>query len=213
MKLLAFDTSTPACTVAICDNNKLWQQQHAIPMQHGKVLLPIIQTLLNEAILSLEDIDAIIFGAGPGSYTGLRIASSACQALAYATNKPVIRISSLQALAQTAWLQHQCEHVCVIQDARMGQFYIASYHLHDGYMQLEYPESLLTQVEIEQIALASDATFFGVGDGWQSFSTSQINRLLKDSARFDIALTPSAAALIELGKQEYRLGNLITRLL
>ena len=99
MKLLAFDTATEACTVALWLDGKVLERfEHQ--SQHSEHLLAMIDALLAEAELSISQLDAIAFGRGPGSFTGLRIGAGVAQGLAFAANLPVVPVSSLAALAQ-----------------------------------------------------------------------------------------------------------------
>jgi tRNA threonylcarbamoyladenosine biosynthesis protein TsaB len=212
VKLLAFDTSTSTCTVAICDNSKVIQSNQDAPRQHGKLLLPMIHSLLFDIQLQIEQIDAIIYGAGPGSYTGVRIASSTCQALAYALNKPVIQFSSLLILAQTAWHRLQWQKVIVLQDARMGQLYCACYSLQEGYMQPLHADCLLTVEEsvtfIYHHTAKEKNRWYGVGNGWELLPPPIWP--VKGQVHFDSLLTPDASAMIELGKEQYSKGHVIS---
>ena len=120
MKILAFDTSSNACSVALLNGSAVHSSNKTLPMQQAKLILPMIHTLLDECSVGLEELDAIAFGCGPGSsFTGIRIATSVAQGLGFATQKRLISVSSLAALAQTAYLAHGKERVFVAVDARM----------------------------------------------------------------------------------------------
>ena len=165
--ILAFDTSAASCSVAIQKGKETgYLHQHA-PMQQAKLILPMIQGLLAEFSLTLDDLDAIAFGCGPGSFTGIRIASSVAQGLAFAAQKPVISISSLALLAQSAYLEHQCLKMHVAVDARMDQVYFASYEVHeDGLVKLRGNEQLCYPAEV---SLTETDVWSGVGDGFDKF--------------------------------------------
>src|SRR5471032_2163673 len=105
MKILAIDTSANACSVALLINNETLSSHKVIPMQQAQLILPMIEELLLTANITLNQLDALAFGCGPGSFTGVRIAASVAQGLAVAHDLPVISVSSLQALAQAAFLQ------------------------------------------------------------------------------------------------------------
>lgn len=212
VKLLAFDTSTSACSVAVCDDSLVKQEHYNIPMQHGKMLLPMIHALLQKAHLQATQLDAIVYGAGPGSYTGIRIASSACQALAYAISKPVIQVSSLHALAQTAWQEYQYNNVIVLQDARMNEVYCAQYELNEGHMQPLVTDRVLPINRIiEHLTAAKNSKnqpIYAVGDGWRFLSQTDIEKLGIIHTEHTSQLMPSARALLELGKISYSKGLL-----
>ena len=106
MKILAIDTSTQACSVAIYDGQHFYEQFEMLPRQHAKSILPMIEAQLTASGLKRNEIELLAFGHGPGSFTGLRIAASVIQGLAFALKKPVVAISTLQGLAQTAYREH-----------------------------------------------------------------------------------------------------------
>lgn len=212
VKLLAFDTSTSACSVAVCDDSLVKQEHYNVPMQHGKMLLPMIHALLQKAHLQATQLDAIVYGAGPGSYTGIRIASSACQALAYAISKPVIQVSSLHALAQTAWQQYQYQNVIVLQDARMNEVYCAQYEVNEDQMRPLVADGVLPVDRVfEHLASAKNSKnqpIYAVGDAWRLFSHSDIEKLGIIQTEHTSQLMPSARALLEIGKISYSKGLL-----
>lgn len=123
MKILALETSTEFCSVALYLNGKTLNKEVLAERRHSEILLPMIQEMLSEVELTLQQIDGIAFGAGPGSFTGLRIACGVAQGLAYAANLPVVRISTLEAVAQKIGEQK----IIVALDARMGEIYHAVY--------------------------------------------------------------------------------------
>ena len=143
MKILAFDTSATVCSVAIQNGEQVRFLHKIAPMQQAKLILPMIQTLLAEFSLTFEDLDAIAYGCGPGSFTGIRIANSVAQGIAFAAQKPVIQVSSLAILAEAAYLEHSCRKMLVAVDARMNQIYWASYAVgQKGYVELIGEEHL-----------------------------------------------------------------------
>ncbi len=163
-KLLALDTSTDACTAAITFNNKVVEKFEIAPRKHIKLLLPMVQILLDEFALKLSGLDAIAVGVGPGSFTGIRIAIGIAQGLAYGADLPIIPVSSLQVLAQSVWREFHAENVLVAQDAYMGEFYYAGYHLNDqGIMQPAVTERL---IKPDQMGIPIDRKWTGVGNAW-----------------------------------------------
>ena len=123
MKLLALDTSTDFLSGALwCDDALLAEEVHA-PREHAALILPMIERLLGQAGISRQQLDAIAFGRGPGSFTGLRIAAATTQGLALALDLPVVPISGLQALAAQLWREQQQPLCLAVLDARMGEVY------------------------------------------------------------------------------------------
>src|SRR5690348_12267838 len=131
MKLLALDTSSIACSVALLLDGDVHYLHKIAPMQQAKLILSMIEELLKTHSLKVNHLDAIAYGCGPGSFTGLRIACSVAQAFGLAADKPLIPISSLAALAQATYIEHQEKKVLAAIDARMDQIYWAAYELQN----------------------------------------------------------------------------------
>nr|VFJ96912.1 MAG: tRNA threonylcarbamoyl adenosine modification protein YeaZ [Candidatus Kentron sp. H]VFJ97120.1 MAG: tRNA threonylcarbamoyl adenosine modification protein YeaZ [Candidatus Kentron sp. H]VFK02851.1 MAG: tRNA threonylcarbamoyl adenosine modification protein YeaZ [Candidatus Kentron sp. H] len=129
MKILAIDTATDACSVALHLDGEYWGRHELAPRQHAEILLPRIRELLSEAGLSLNHLDALAFGRGPGAFTGVRIATSVAQGLAFGADLPVVPISSLHALAQGAWRERGERNLLAALDARMGEVYWGAYRV------------------------------------------------------------------------------------
>lgn len=126
MKLLAIDTSSACCSVALVDDGRLLQRSVATARDHARLLLPLVDSVLAEAGTRLPALDGIAFGCGPGSFTGLRITAAVTQGLAAGADLPVLPVSSLRALAEQA--RAAAEPVAggwllACMDARMGEVY------------------------------------------------------------------------------------------
>lgn len=135
MKLLALETATEACSVALqADGRVIARFRHA-PRLQTELLLPMVEEVLAEAGLALGDLDALAYSRGPGAFTGVRIAAAAVQAMAFARDLPVVAVSSLQALAQGVHRVHGAARVLSVFDARMDEVYVGGYALADGLMQ------------------------------------------------------------------------------
>ncbi len=141
--ILALETSTHACSVALQVPGYLYSEHVVEPQIHTKVILSMVESVLNQASLSLKDLDLLAFGQGPGSFTGLRIAASVVQGLAFGANKPVVGISSLAALAQLGFAQTGAKHILVQVDARMHEVYWGEYTVNaDGIVVVDGSDQL-----------------------------------------------------------------------
>ncbi len=149
LKLLAFDTSTETMFIAVAKGEQVWQHTGEGGAKTSATLIPAIIALLREANVQLADLDAIVFGRGPGSFTGLRTACSVAQGLAFGANVKVLPIDTLLAVAEDARFEHGVDHVLAVLDARMGEVYSAVYAFEAGQwhaqsdIQLSKPESLV----------------------------------------------------------------------
>jgi len=128
-QLLALDTSTEACTVALLAGGVVYERHEIIPRRHNQEILSMVKALLIEANTALTDLDAIVFGCGPGSFTGVRIAASVTQGLAFGAGLPVTPVSTLQTLAQGAYRELGAQQVLTGWDARMDEVYWGQYAL------------------------------------------------------------------------------------
>jgi tRNA threonylcarbamoyladenosine biosynthesis protein TsaB len=132
MKLLAFDTSTDVLSIAATDGAAVWLHSGPGGAQASSTLVPAILALLGQAGLRLADLDAIAFGSGPGSFTGLRTACAVAQGLAFGVDIPVLPIDTLMAVAEEARAQHGVQQVQAQLDARMDEIYTGFYGYHAG---------------------------------------------------------------------------------
>ena len=123
MKLLALDTSTEYCSAALWLDGTVLARRTLAGQQHSSLLLPMVDELLREADLPLRGLDGIAFGAGPGSFTGLRIACAVTQGLAFGADLTVVGVSTLESIAE----QTGAERVLTVLDARMAEVYWAAY--------------------------------------------------------------------------------------
>lgn len=190
--LLALDTATEACSVALLHEGRVLGRYEVIPRLHAQRVLPMVQELLAEAGIALSAVDAIAFGRGPGAFTGVRIAVGVVQGLAFALERPVLPISNLAVLAQRAHREQGATQVAAAIDARMDELYWGCYRLEDGEMRLAGVEAVLPP---EQVALPRDAggAWFGAGTGW-AFAA----RIPVEVAGRDAGLLPHAVDLLSL---------------
>lgn len=164
MKLLALDTSTEACSVALQYEGHKLTLDEVCPQQHSKRILPMVQQVLAESGLGLNQLDGIVFGRGPGSFTGVRIGVGVTQGLAFGADLPVFGVSTLQAMAQAAVRLHQAKQVIAAIDARMAEVYLALYQQGaDGLMQPVCEELARKPADLPPLTLAGDIWAVGTG--------------------------------------------------
>lgn len=125
--LLALETATDACSVALLHAGEILERCEIAPRRHTDLILPMVESVLAEAALDCSRLDAIAFGAGPGSFTGVRIATSVAQGLALAHDLPVVPVSCLALLAIGGAREHDAETVVPVMDARKREIYAAAY--------------------------------------------------------------------------------------
>jgi len=220
MKILALETSTNACSVALIDG-----EQHTYssierfkiaPRQHTQLILPMIDSVLGEAELDIKQIDVLAFGCGPGAFTGVRVGTGVIQALSYGAGIPVAQISSLAAIAQRCYSQtsEQLETVLVASDARMKEIYFAAYQSVNGFMtavgfeQVMKPEDLSTFLEQQSVTINQKC--IRSGSGWSEYSEqlTKVSNLCSFSDEKNIY--PNASDIAYLAFKEVQNKNLLS---
>jgi tRNA threonylcarbamoyladenosine biosynthesis protein TsaB len=196
MNILIIDTATEACSVALEANQHVYKRFEICPQQHSQRILPMIDEVLKEAKVTLQDLDYLAFGRGPGSFTGVRIATGVLQGLALGTGHKVVGISTLAAMAQQAYVQHQKEHVCAAIDARMSEVYFGQYQLQQNVMTLLGKEQVLPPQE-GSLLTSNSHTMAGVGTGWQAYP--ELNTGVNTEILTDI-LYPNALYMLPIAK-------------
>jgi tRNA threonylcarbamoyladenosine biosynthesis protein TsaB len=209
-KILALDTATDACSVALYDGETSYQRVEIAPRQHSRLLLPMVEAVLAEAELSLEKIDAVAFGQGPGSFMGVRLATAVAQGLAYGAGLPTCPISSLQALAQNAYQQQGHTEVVASWDARMGEMYIGHYQLQDGLMQAVTEDQLLPP---EKLAIDAWQQAVPVGNAWHTYEDALQALPANWLEQAETKIYPEASAMLPLAEAMYLQGKTISPLL
>ncbi len=203
MKLLAIDTVTEACSVALLYNNDIRECYEVTPRGHSQRVLPMVEELLSQADLKPAQLDAVVMDRGPGSFTGVRIGVSVVQGLAFALDLPVISISSLAALAQAAYREQGGEQMLSVIDARMGEVYWGYYQLHQGRMCLLADEAVSPVAEIKR----QPGQWWAVGSGCQTYpdelSVLAGVRCVAYRGSVDDDCYPRASALLELARFDW----------
>lgn len=164
MKLLAIDTSGDDCSAALLIGVEVEQRLVREPRRHGAMILGMMQELLAGADLTLSGLDALAFGRGPGSFTGIRIAAAVVQGAAFGAGLPVVPVSTLAALAQGQWRATGCVVCLPALDARMGELYWGAHRLDDdGLMRAVAEEEVAGP---GQVTLPDGSGWHGAGSGW-----------------------------------------------
>jgi tRNA threonylcarbamoyladenosine biosynthesis protein TsaB len=209
MKLLAIETSSLACSVALQVGEDI-QQQHVVEAKaHTRILLPMIKTLLGDAGMNVSELDALVLGNGPGSFIGMRIGASVVQGLAFAAGLNVIPVSSLAAVAAEVFLNHGETHVAVTQDARMNQVYLGCFVRSEA--GLPVPVEVERIHDIGQIALLSDdrdVAWLGAGEGWRKYPSLASMQSVELTGLPDILL-PRAVHLLGIARDLFESGQSI----
>ena len=179
MKILALDTATPSCSVAVTDDGFLRAELTTCKNQtHSKHLMKTIDTALASADMGVEDLDGFAVTIGPGSFTGLRIGISTIKGLAFAVDKPVVGISSLEALA---WQCAERAHlICAMLDARKAEVYCATYRFIAGRLEEQSPACA---VKPESFVRQMKAPCVFIGSGAQLYRP-KIENIIGDLAHF-----------------------------
>ena len=201
MRILAIDSSTDTLSVACGDGATFAVREEHVGPAHAERVLPRVREVLAECGYALGALDAIAFGAGPGAFTGVRIACGIAQGLGLGSGVPLVPVGTLEALAQEAWRAHGATVVLACLDARMREVYAASY-LRDGEAwRATHPPAVSTPD-----AVVVDAGAFGAGDGFAVYPTlaAQLNL-----PRHDATLRPTARAVGELAAPRVRRGAVV----
>ncbi len=167
--LLAVDTSTENCSVAIRWQNNFFSEAIESPREHSQRLLPFVEQMLQQAKTDLSQLDGLVVGVGPGSFTGVRIGVSMAQGLAFSAELPVFPVSSLQALAQQAIRKHNAESVVACIDARMGEIYYALYRNNNGVAE-QITEPAVAEPSASLFAGHNVQGFHTAGTGWDNYA-------------------------------------------
>ncbi len=207
MKILALDTSTEACSVALCYEKKVIFRYEIAAQKHTQLILPMIDELMTEACLKPTQLDALAFGRGPGAFTGVRIATGIVQGIAFAADLPVIPVSSLVTLAQGCWREHGVEKVISVIDARMGEVYWGHFQLENKVMVACAEEAVSSP---DKIIKPKGEGWFGAGSGWASYEEQLSKHLSTQIVKTDLNTYPHAIDMIELAKDAFSHGEIIS---
>ncbi len=205
MKLLALETSGSAGTVALAVGDEI--REHAIRSAREQTasVLPAVDALLADAGLRLADLDAIAFGRGPGSFTGLRVSAAIAQGLAAAAGLPLLPVSSLAGLAQRLWREHEADRSLLCVDARMGDVYWGEYEIRDG---LAVPVGDERISPPQDVRPPSGAGWVIAGSGVAAYR-EVLAEITQSAAGVFEALEPAARDLVPLAQHDFAAGRTV----
>jgi len=211
MKLLAVETSTEACSAALYIDGIVNERFELTPKEHTRLILPMIDSLMSDAGLKPQQLDALAFGCGPGSFTGVRIATGVIQGIAFGADLPVVPVSTLAAIAQDFFDNNSKAQADLstfnvaftAMDARMGEIFWGVYRRDEqGFAELIGKESVTPAVDVE----FPDMNGVGVGSGWGVYKQELMTRLAGRVSYCEIDLLPRAAAIARLGARGFEQG-------
>lgn len=207
MKLLAVETSTEACSAALFIDDAVAERFEVAPKDHTRLILPMIDSLMGEAGLKPQQLDGLAFSRGPGSFTGVRIATGVIHGIALGADLPVVPVSTLAAIAQNYFDKNDGNIAFTAMDARMGEIFWGVYQRDaDGFAEL-WGEEVVGCAE--HIGFP-DACGIGLGSGWAVYQQQLSGRLnwRVESCVVDDVL-PRAGAIARLGAHHFQLGRAV----
>jgi tRNA threonylcarbamoyladenosine biosynthesis protein TsaB len=208
-RILAIDTATEACSVALWNNGDVQALFELCPREHTQRILPMVQQVLVASGLSLSQLDALAFGRGPGSFTGVRIGMGIGQGLALGADLPMIGVSTLQTMAQGAFRLTGAARVLAAIDARMGEVYWGEFERSaEGFWCGEATEAVMTPVQVLARAQSLSGNWATVGTGWQIYPDliSGSNVVLADGQM----VLPRAEDMLPLALSSWVNGQIVS---
>jgi len=207
MKLLAFETATEACSVAIFDDGQMLERFEIAPRRHTELALPWADALLAEAGLARSQLDAIAVSRGPGAFTGVRLGIALAQGVALGLDIPVIPVSTLKTLACRALVTGEERRIIAAIDARMGEIYAAAWRTENGTL---HPLDAETVIAPDVWQLPDEHNhWYGVGTGFSAQNGALSTRLQHHFAHIDPTALPHADDLARLAANAFAHGEAI----
>lgn len=209
MKILAIETSTEACSVALLDKDKCNEFHEIVPQKHTERLLPMLDELLTECKTDISEINYIAFGCGPGAFTGIRIACSAAQAISFSQDIPIIPISTLAGLAHGAAKKYNSSKIIACIDARMQEVYWANYSFeaNSGKVTLAGEEQVISPEATNISFNKGNNEIIAIGSGWLTYKELLTERHSKYKIIQSEIEYPHAKDIAEIAKIKIADGN------
>ena len=200
MNLVALETSTEYCSLAVSRGAHLFERSFHAGQRHSELALPALRELLQQAELEMSGIDGVVYGAGPGSFTGLRIACGLAQGLALARSLPVAGIGTLLALAEASG----ADQVIACLDARMGEVYHAVYRKSgNDWMEMHAPGLYRP----DAVPHVEGAGWTGCGSGFRVHAAALAQCYAGVLAHTDADAVPNASAMLRLAERVFAAGQ------
>lgn len=208
LKILVLDTSGVLCSTALLVGDEIIQHEQLVPRRHADVILDMLDALLSEAEVDASQLDAIAFGRGPGSFTGVRIAAAVTQGIAYSLDKPVIAVSTLAALAQGLMDSGDDQKILTAVDARMNEVYWAGYARNaDGYAEMRIEEVVVPPAAVP---MPEHGKWSAAGNGWQVYASELKPMINAGITEIHSDTLVHASSIARLGAYYFNQGRLIT---
>lgn len=204
MKLLSIESSTETLSLALQSEAGLFTFNELTGPAASQRILPEIQQLLTQADITLNELDGIVYGTGPGAFTGVRVAVGVTQGLAFGASLPVVGISSVLAVAEDAWQKTAAEKVLVCLDARMGEVYHAAFiRLTDGWQTVAAP----VVCKPGQVPAMEGEGWLAAGSGWGIFAEALSKQYSGQIRDVHADVLPNAAVMLTLALPQFVAGN------
>lgn len=203
MRILALDTSTDYCSVALWRDGAVDARERLAGHSHSEMLLPMVDELLGRHGLGVKDLDGIAFGQGPGSFTGLRIGCGVTQGLALGAGLPVVGVGTLLAMAEAA---QAARAVCCL-DARMGEIYHAAYAKSGATWDAVHVPSLCAPAEAPPLPAGAWA---GCGSGFAAHGPALKQRYSGQLSAIMPEVFPHARDIARLAAREFEAGRAVS---
>ena len=205
MNILAIETATQNCSAALMCGDVIYELSEIAGHSHAEMILPMIDSLLSKHEISIAHIDVLAFGRGPGSFSGIRIATAIAQGLAFGAQRPVVPVSSLVALAAAAYRMYKAANIMACLDARMGQVYWCAYTAS--------AEDKITPVSSETLSAPQDVSppagmsWFKAGPGFRSYGGMFTQCMEQTGGGQDATLMPCARDIAVLAHRFLEKGT------
>lgn len=208
VRILAIETATHACSAALAVDGAVLERYALAPRLHAVLILPMIESLLVEAGCSVAEVDAIAFGRGPGAFTGVRIAASIVQGIAFAADRPVLPVSTLAALALGGMRETGQDRVLAALDARKDEVYWGMYQrMAENRVRLLGEEVVAAPAQVP----GPDAgDWLGAGSGWDSYGPALMQRFDARVVRMLPDFEPRAADVVRLSLDDFAAGRVVS---